>query len=510
MDEKISEIEKEKLIFSNSKIFLFFLVFFWLGIFGRLVFLNESFWNFFSEKWFWGIGVFFISFYFYQKRKLLAISFCLLGLFLGIWKTEKSLALIFWRPEVNLKTQVLVWDEPEKSGQGMKMEIKLLDSTKEKVLFLSREKLNFKVGEIIEVNCKLKNPEKIEDWNYPLYLASRKIYQLCENGTAKKIGDFKQERDFLSSTDFWRITFLRKSYAERKFLEEKIYQRLPFPESGFLAGLLLGGDDRLDKQTQENFRRAGVAHLVVVSGYNITLLGTFLMWMAFSLGFWRQQAFWLAVAGIIFFVFSIGSPTSALRAAIMGILVLLAVKGRRLANSLRILILTGALMLWYSPLILFYDSSFQLSFLATLSLITLYSSWSKKFKIEKDFLELKSILLTTISAQLGVLGILIFSFKTVSPISFLANFLILPLIPCLTLSGFLLILLELVIPYFAEIFASFLSLGLHWVIFIAKILASFSWSEIAIEGSDVGFLMIYYLFFTLLIYQAKRKRDCSF
>lgn len=505
MDEKTLEAEKEKLVFSNSRIFLVFLLFFWLGIFSRLAFLDNFFWNFFSEKWFWGVGFFLFLFYFYQKRKWLVVFFFLLGLFLGIWKTEKALEPIFWRPEVTLKAKVLVWDEPEKSGQGMKMEIKLLDETKEKILFLSRESLIFKVGDVVEVNCQTKNPEKIEGWNYPFYLASKHIYQLCEKGTAKKVGDFKQIKDDLSKIDFWRITFLKKSYAGRKFLEEKIYQRLTFPESGFLAGLLLGGDGRLDKQTQENFRRAGVTHLVAVSGYNITLLGTFLMWLAFSLGFWRQQAFWLAVAGIVFFVFSIGTPISALRAAIMGILVLLAVKGGRLANSLRILILTGALMLWFSPLILFYDSGFQLSFLATFSLITLYSSWSKKFKIEKDFLELKSILLTTISAQLGVLGILIFSFKKVSLISLLANFLILPLIPWLTLGGFFLILLELVVPYFAEIFASFLFLGLHLEIFIVKILASFSWSEIAIEGLGVGFLTVYYLFFGLLIYQAKRK-----
>lgn len=497
--------EQKKNFFSNSRIFLCSLMAFGGGIFGRLVFEAAGFNPFFSGWWLWGPVFFGLYFYFSRDRRDLALFFVLLAGLVGWGRADGELGKVFIRPEENFVGRALVWDEPEKSGIGMKMKIKWLEGKQEKALFLSNDYLNFQVGDVIRAECFLKNPQKIEDWNYPLNLASQGIYQLCQKGKAERIEVFEKIKTDLTWRDRARLGFLRQSYAWRKKVEEKIYLRLPFPESGFLAGLLLGGDDRLDEGTQEVFRRAGVSHLVAVSGYNISLLGTFLMWAAFLLGFWRSQAFWLALAGIIFFVFSIGSPASAVRAAVMGGLVLYAGKNGRLADSFRVLVLAGAVMLWFSPLMLFYDAGFQLSFLATLSLVSLYASWARKMGVEKDFLELKSILLTTLAAQVGVLGLLVFSFHSLSVVSLLANVLILPLIPWLTLGGFLLVFLEFVWPLGAGIFSAWLWLGLRWEIAVAEFLAGWSWAEIEIEGLGVFWLVGYYLFFWLWVWFSKNS-----
>ena len=87
------------------------------------------------------------------------------------------------------------------------------------------------------------------------------------------------------------------------------------------------------------------------------------------MGFWRGQAFYLAVAFIAVYIALIGFPASGVRAAIMGCIALLAQKLGRQNTTSRILVLAGALMLLQNPPLLYYDIGFQLSFLASLGII---------------------------------------------------------------------------------------------------------------------------------------------
>jgi len=112
-------------------------------------------------------------------------------------------------------------------------------------------------------------------------------------------------------------------------------------------------------------------------------------------------------------------------------------------------------------------------------------------------------------AQMGVLGILIFSFDSFSLVSLLANLLILPLIPWLTLGGFLLVILEFFFPFLAGFFSFFLWLGLHWEIGVAEFFAGLSWAEVKIEGLGTGWLLGYYLFFGLLVFRAKKNSNLA-
>jgi len=269
--------------------------------------------------------------------------------------------------------------------------------------------------------------------------------------------------------------------------------------------LLLGGEDRLPENIQENFRRTGTTHTIAVSGFNITILASFFMGLGIFIGFYRQKAFWLAAVGIICFVLMIGSPSSAVRAAIMGILILWATKKGRLADSIQLIILAGALMIAVSPLIMFYDVGFQLSFLASLSIVLIYGPLSERFNVKNDFLELKSILLVTISAQVGVLGILLYTFETFSPISLLANLIILPLVPLIMLTGFI----TTSVAFFSPLLASFIALptqlALSTEIAVIEQLSQISWASLEIGNIGILGLIIYYLLLFIFIKILRKK-----
>src|SRR6185369_8439273 len=89
------------------------------------------------------------------------------------------------------------------------------------------------------------------------------------------------------------------------------------------------------------------------------------------------------------------------------------------------LLLAASLMLFIHPLLLRYDLGFQLSFLATLSII-LSVPFLDRF-LQDDFIgkSLVEIIFMTCAVELFVLPIILFSFHTFSPLVFIGNFLVL-------------------------------------------------------------------------------------
>ena len=164
-------------------------------------------------------------------------------------------------------------------------------------------------------------------------------------------------------------------------------------------------------------------------------------------------------------------------------------------------------MAWSSPLIILYDVGFQLSFLATLGIVTVYGPLSQHFDIKHDFLELKSILLVTISAQLGVLGILIYNFESISPISLVANMVILPIIPLIMLAGFSVVIGSFILPFLASLFATAVWLALHFELKAIELLSKIPWASIEIKHISAWWLVGYYLFFFLLVQHLKKWRQ---
>lgn len=470
-----------------SNILASFLLAFLVGV------LVRSLWNL-SEMISWTllIGAIIFLAIDYKNRLMMSLFFVLLGLALGIGRADKELNKIYERPEEKFSGMVQILKEPERKSEYQKLTVSELRTNneegitkKDKILLFAPLAMKYQYGEKLKINCQLVNPEnQYEKFNYQRYLAKDDIYQICRSAKIEKTGEFSEK----SGVKVFRI-ILKIKYA----IEEKLAELFPSPEGDYLAGLLLGGDDRLPQEVQENFRRTGTTHTVAVSGYNITIIAQFLVLLAIGLGFWRSQAFWLATLGIGIFVLMIGLPSSAVRAALMGVLILWATKNGRLANSTRVAILAGVIMVWISPLILLYDAGFQLSFLATLGIVWIYGPLSERFQIENDFLELKSIVLVTIAAQLGVMGLIVYSFETFSPISLLANLLILPAVPYIMALGSGAILLSFIFSPLAKLMALPVWLALHLEIEAIEWLAGFSWASVEIGNVGWFWLVGYYL-----------------
>ena len=138
------------------------------------------------------------------------------------------------------------------------------------------------------------------------------------------------------------------------------------------------------------FRIVGLIHIVVLSGYNMTVVadGVARLFRFLSL---RSRTV-VGTVLIILFSLMVGGGATVIRAAIMTILALIARTLGRVADAGRLLFIAGIIMLLENPRILLGDPSFQLSFLATLGLIYLSPLVEKRLMwIPSETMRIRSV-----------------------------------------------------------------------------------------------------------------------
>jgi competence protein ComEC len=205
--------------------------------------------------------------------------------------------------------------------------------------------------------------------------------------------------------------------------------------ASLLTGLLTGSRGGMPEELLESFRVAGLSHIVAISGYNITIIITLVGGMLFWVPL--KKRFPLLVAGIALFTLFVGASASVVRAAVMGVLGLLALQQNRKAD-IRLLVLWSAFfMLLINPRQLWFDAGFQLSFLAVIGLAELSRPVGKALARLPETLGIRESLTATMSAQISTLPLTMLVFKQLSLVAPFANLLVAPLIPLAMLLGFI-------------------------------------------------------------------------
>jgi competence protein ComEC len=220
----------------------------------------------------------------------------------------------------------------------------------------------------------------------------------------------------------------------RLAISSSIASSVPQPESGYLAGILVGAKGNVDATVKDQFARTGTSHILAISGYNITIVASVLMMLLAPLG--RRRSYWWAVAGIVLFTIMVGAGASVVRAAIMGVMALTAQRLGRANDAGTAMAATAAGMCWFNPFLLRWDIGFQLSFLAFAGIVyvepLLRSSIEKLIPIKS----LASIIATTLAAQVLVLPLLLFDFGQLAVYTLPVNVLVLPFVPLAMALGF--------------------------------------------------------------------------
>ncbi len=363
---------------------------------------------------------------------------------------------------------------------------------------------DWRYGDQVRLRGRLSSPSQTEEFSYRDYLARQGVYTVME---WPRVDLLQQGQG---------NPLLAAIYAFKGRALSALYRLYPDPEASLLAGILLGVDSNIPEDTARAFRDSGTAHIIAISGFNITLLaGLFAAIFSRWLGRWRGAL--LAGVAIALYTFLVGASASVLRAAIMGGLSLLGQQIGRRQQGLNTLAFVAALMTLFNPYIL-WDVGFQLSFAATLGLMLYATPLQEAFKrlagrfLPASHLQQASRLigeyfLFTLAAQVTSLPVVLYHFQRLSLTSLIANPLILPAQPAVMVLGGLALILGLIYFPLGQMAAY---AAWPWVVYTVRVveyLGKFSGGALALGDIALPWLILYYaLLFTLTLGSARQSR----
>jgi competence protein ComEC len=267
------------------------------------------------------------------------------------------------------------------------------------------------------------------------------------------------------------------SVRVKRWAVATIHAQLPESSAALLAGLLLGERTALPSETDEAFRRAGVYHVLAVSGFNVALLASSVFASLALLGVPRRATALVAALVLVGFGLVVGGQPSVVRATVMGLLLLLSVLIERESQVMNALCLSALLLIAWRPTDL-WDPGFQLSFAATAGIVYLSAPLTAFLKERRWPHWLATAVAVSLAAQLPVTPIMLAHFNQLSLIGVAANLLVVPLAGPATMLGMLALLVHL-----ANEMAASLLFNALWLLLIALRLVV--WAAAAVPGAMV-------------------------
>lgn len=389
------------------------------------------------------------------KRRFFYFSFLILGIIIaGIyvnwWRQNISLGVDYDSvKKYSVRIEKPAWESPQGLAGAT-----IIDISK-KVLI----KEDFKTaGTIIETTGKVVRFEAKEEFDAPNYWLTKGI-----------VGELKSNSEiiFITNKPTWQNSI--ENFRGGVITKVENYYNYPYGE--LANGLILGYRADFNNEFKNQMSRSGTTHIVAISGYNVAIVVAIFFYALLGLGL--TGAYWLTFLAVIVFVILTGAEPSVVRAGILILFVLQAkVLGRR-QDSGYLLLLVAFVMLLNNPSLARYSLGFQLSFIATAGLMYISPLFERSKIIQKLPLVLRETVVATLSAQIAVFPLLLYSFNTVSIIAIVANVLILPIVPLTMLIIFLGFIGALMHPILAILMASGAELLLRWLVGVIRYFGNF-------------------------------------
>lgn len=360
-----------------------------------------------------------------------------------------------------------------------------------------------KAGDRVLMYGKLSEPFEERnpgEFNYKRYLFLHNIYKTFTITGYDNIEIINRDN----------LGFLNQNiiYPSLIFATENIDKYIGGDEGAFLKGLVTGERADISKKIKEDFIKAGVMHIIAVSGLNVAyiILALTLLLSLFRIP--KTPKVIIIIIFLIYYCFFTGAPASIIRATVMGSLLLIAGVMQRKTNFYNVIGISVLIILIYDSKQL-YDPGFILSFTAVLSMVIFYEKLDEMFlqkildskiKFKKTIYVLVSVIFVSFAAQIGTLPITSHYFEKISFISLIANAIVVPLSNLSLAIGFFQILVATFSDFLSAVIAGVNFYLLKFQLFTINYFASLKFGFTNFYRfntiNTIGYFIILFILFT--------------
>lgn len=368
-----------------------------------------------------------------------------------------------------------------------------------KVDYLKQDQIVFKnVTQLIKVNTS--NPQQLE------YGTKIKIVGNLES---LNFLNFKYEITPENIIILNKPNFISRSINNIRNNFILSTKKISSEGSELLPGLILGDTRFQSKLLKEDMKSSGLTHLTAVSGGNIAILIVALSFLFRKIKVNLKIQIILIFIFLLFFAFLVRTEPSVIRASLMASIVLISLLYGVFKQGINALLITICIALLLDPN-LATSWGFSLSVFATFGLLIftepILGYLIKSFPwLNQNFLMIISVAL---AAQFSTMGLVAGFTGLISIWSVIANTLVSPIVPVVTILGYLGLIVSNFDPVIAIIFNLPAAVFANWIVIISHYFANQSFSTLKISNGILGFL-IANLILLVIIYAIKKFQIAS-
>lgn len=289
-----------------------------------------------------------------------------------------------------------------------------------------------------------------------------------------------------------------------------IYERyLPAREAAVMKGFLIGDVRYIPPSVYQRFKDTGTLHVLAASGANVAYVVLTVFFLLRPFGLRKNHKRLLALVAIVIFSFLAYNQPSVVRAAVMGVTLLVGRLLYRDITPLNIISFSALLILAFRPLYL-YDLGFQLSYAAAFGLILFVPEISQHLPRPGGWLRkgVRGVLLLfscTVVAQIAVTPILLYYFHKVPLVTFLSNLVIVPLVGIATGVGIVIVFIS-GLPGVVELTGSVLALTVKGILALIDYFYQLPILKLRSGAPPLALIAAYYAALLLVLTLWTRRR----
>ena len=410
-------------------------------------------------------------------RRPFLIIFIILLIVSFIYTNTNAINTDYGNEDIEIIGIVKYKKEKERYNEYIVGKFVVIDYTKYKKI---------KVGSEIKLTGKFKDLNKMsyESFDYGRYLRSMGYKGLI----------YLKDYSIVGNNLMYEYIYKVKSYISNTI--RYLYKT----NSDFINSMMLGQKDDLSQNEKLMFTRTGTSHIIAISGLHTGILSGLIIFMMGKI----NKIYKLIVLSTMMFIYSamVGNSPSIIRAIMFMISLYLSFFLDRKMDKISTLSFVGILFVINNPYII-YNISFQLSFLATLSIIYFYGYINNKLNIK--------IISLTLSANILTIPIIYYNFEGIPLVSIFGNIIIVPFVGIIIYLAILSLILFNINIYISSIVVYINRFILETIYVLLEKISNLDFAYIAIEEPKLYYVIIYYIVvFLYMIYkEAKTIKEQS-